>query len=170
MNLVRFAGRIAFSAFFVAEGYQAFTKPQEHLGNGSQTLDELLPKATQILPESVSAKIPTDQQTLTRVIGGTEMFAGIAYGIGFARRPAALALAGATLPSALASLGEVKLRDVLHGKNIMPALQRVALVGAAVVATQDTNGRPSITWQASRALQTLTSGSRNEDSPRRRSN
>lgn len=139
MSLLSFAGRVLFSAYFVADGYKLLTKPDQNAELIAPALDRVVPAVQSILPPDAADRVPEDLRTWTRILGITQIVGGVAYATGIGRRPGALALAAASLPGLIGAASESDRSGVLA---------RAALVGAAVVGTQDTAGRPSLAWRA----------------------
>ncbi|GAA2179571.1 hypothetical protein GCM10009785_06730 [Brooklawnia cerclae] len=139
MSLLRFAGRVLYSAFFVADGYQLLTKPDQHADELGPTVDRVVPAVQSVLPPDAADRVPEDLRTWTRLLGIAQIVGGIAYATGFARRPGAVLLTVATVPRVVSAAGSRDSADILTS---------AALLGAGVVATQDTNGRPGLRWRA----------------------
>lgn len=139
MSLLRFAGRVLYSAFFVADGYQLLTKPDQHADELGPTVDRVVPAMQSVLPPDAADRVPEDLKTWTRLLGIAQIVGGLAYATGLARRPGAALLTVATLPRVVAAGGNRGTADLLSS---------VALLGAGIVATQDTNGKPGLRWRA----------------------
>lgn len=139
MSLLRFVGRALFSAYFVADGFQLLTKPDQNVDQIAPTVDRIVPAVQSILPPDTADRLPEDARTWTRLFGIAQIVGGLAYATGIARRPGACLLGLATLPRLIGEIGQ----DDRSG-----VLSKVALLGAAVVASQDTAGRPGLAWRA----------------------
>lgn len=148
MTLLRFAGRALFSAYFISEGYKSLTKPAAHIAEVQRSVDAVLPLAKNFLPEEVAAKIPSDPRTWTRLLGGVQLAAGVGYTLNVLRRPAAVALTLTTLPKVIGSTPSRGATADERSHERTEFLRNLALLGAAVIASQDTQGRPSLVWQA----------------------
>lgn len=139
MSLLRFAGRLLFSAYFVSDGFQLLTKPDQHVDQISPAVDRIVPAVQSVLPPDTADRVPEDARTWARVLGLAQIVGGIAYATGIARRPGAWLLGATTVPRLAAAAGS----DDRGG-----LLSQLALFGATVVATQDTAGRPGLAWRA----------------------
>lgn len=139
MSLLRFAGRVLFSAYYVTDGYQLLTKPDQNADQIASTVDRVVPAVQSFLPPETADRVPEDARTWTRLLGLTQIIGGVAYATGIARRPGAVLLAAATLPRVIGAS---------ESKGRSGMLSQLALFGAAITATQDTAGRPSLAWRA----------------------
>lgn len=146
MSLLRFAGRALFSTYFVADGFKLLTKPDESVDEVAPAVDRFLPAIQAFLPPDVADRVPEDARTWTRLLGLAQIVSGVAYATGLARRPAAMVLAKASL---IRAVGDASSKDRGH------LLTHLALFGAAVVATQDTAGRPSLAWRAEQSRKAI---------------
>lgn len=154
MNLVRAIGRLLLGGFFVSHGYRAVRDP-EHLVPAAQPLtDRLVPFAQKTLPPEAASYIPEDAATLVRLNGAATLVGGLGIVTGIGRRGAASLVAASMIPHVVAAnpkaapLGERDARRSLFMRNL-------ALLGAALVVSQDTQGRPSLAWRARDARQRL---------------
>lgn len=146
MSLLRFAGRVLFSAYFIADGFQLLTKPDQNTDEVAPTVDRVVPAVQSLLPPDVADRVPEDARTWTRLLGLAQIAGGVAYATGIARRPAALVLAKASL---------IRVIGAGASDDRSGLLNHLALFGAAVVATQDTAGRPSLAWRAEQSRKAL---------------
>ena len=97
MSLLRFAGRVLFSAYYVTDGYQLLTKPDQNADQIASTVDRVVPAVQSFLPPETADRVPEDARTWTRLLGLAQIIGGVAYATGIARRPGAVLLAAATL-------------------------------------------------------------------------
>lgn len=147
MSLLRFAGRVLFSAYYVTDGYQLLTKPDQNADQIASTVDRVVPAVQSFLPPETADRVPEDARTWTRLLGLAQIVGGVAYATGIARRPGAVLLAAATLP---------RLVGASESKDRSGTLSQLALFGAAITATQDTAGRPSLAWRAQQSRNAAT--------------
>lgn len=149
MSLLRFAGRVLFSAYYVSDGYQLLTKPDQNADQVAATVDRIVPAVQSFLPPDAADRVPEDARTWTRILGLAQIVGGVAYASGFARRPGAILLAAASLPRLVGS-AQANQRSGL--------LAQLAMFGAAVTASQDTAGRPGLAWRAEQSRKAVTKG------------
>lgn len=140
MSLLRFLGRSLFASLFVEDGYRLITQPDKSLRAVAPTVDRLVPAAKNFLPEDAADRVPEDTKTWARILGGVQILGGLMYATGLGRRLGALLLTLSSLPKVVTAVTESDDKTELFTS--------LALAGGALVATQDTNGRPSLTWRA----------------------
>lgn len=147
MNLVRTAGRTLLAGFFVVNGFKAVRDPAAFAPSAAPLARAFVPLAQRHLPPAVNAWIPEDTQGLVRLNGALSMAGGLGLATGIGRRIAAGIAAASMLPHVLASNPA---RAVPAEKAAARSLlvRNLALFGAALMASQDTQGNPSIAWRA----------------------
>jgi uncharacterized membrane protein YphA (DoxX/SURF4 family) len=139
MSLVRFLARPMLASSFVLAGL-------DKLRNADDTATQLSPllrRAAESLP------FQTDEKVLARVIGGTQVGAGVCFALGKSARLAATLLA---VISALNGFVEWRSADISskEGREARrkQLLKNVSLTGGVLLASVDTAGRPSLAWRA----------------------
>lgn len=140
MALLRFFGRALFSSHFVADGVGMITSPDKGAERVATTTDRIIPLVQRVLPEGASDALPEDPKTWSRIFGCMQVAGGALYTLGLGRRFGALLLAISAVPKALNARDE-------EGSSLVP----LSLLGAAIVATRDRNGKPSLSWRAEQA-------------------
>lgn len=139
MSVVRFLARPMLASSFVLAG-------MDKLKNADDTATQLSPllrRAAESLP------FQTDEKVLARVLGGTQVGAGVLLALGKSARLAASILA---VISALNGYVEWRSADT-STKSARDArrkqlLKNVSLTGGVLLAAVDTNGRPGLAWRA----------------------
>lgn len=139
MSFVRFLARPMLASSFVLAG-------MDKLKNADDTATQLSPllrRAAESLP------FQTNEKVLARVIGGTQVGAGVLFALGKSARLAATVLA---VISALNGYVEWRSADITskEGRDARrkQLLKNVSLTGGVLLAAVDTNGRPSLAWRA----------------------
>lgn len=139
MSFVRFLARPMLASSFVLAG-------MDKLKNADDTATQLSPllrRAAESLP------FQTNEKVLARVIGGTQVGAGVLLALGKSARLAATVLA---VISALNGYVEWRSADITskegRGARRKQLLKNVSLTGGVLLASVDTNGRPSLAWRA----------------------
>ena len=164
MTLLRFAGRALFSSFFVTDGVQMAAQPDHFAAEVGRTVDTVVPAARKLLPEGVAEKLPEDARSWVRILGGVEVAAGVAYAFGFLRRPAAVLLTLATIPHVVGSLPSRSIPAEHRLRSYGNLTRNLALLGASIIASQDTEGHPSLAWRANYGVAQLgTTADRSRD-------
>ena len=139
MSFVRFLARPMLASSFVLAG-------MDKLKNADDTATQLSPllrRAAESLP------FQTNEKVLARVIGGTQIGAGVLLALGKSARLAATVLA---VISALNSYVEWRSADAstkdARDTRRKQLLKNVSLTGGVLLAAVDTNGRPGLAWRA----------------------
>ena len=139
MSFVRFLARPMLASSFVLAG-------MDKLKNADDTATQLSPllrRAAESLP------FQTNETVLARVIGGTQVGAGVLLALGKSSRLAATVLA---VISALNGYVEWRSADITSkaGRDARrkQLLKNVSLTGGVLLASVDTNGKPSLAWRA----------------------
>ncbi|MBO1750892.1 DoxX family protein [Actinotalea sp. BY-33] len=153
--LVRRIARPLFAAVFVAEGLDAVRRPQAHVDR-TEAAWQRLEKRTDLPPAPPTARL----RTFVRAHGAAMTLAGAMLALGKAPRLAALTLAVLTLPAAAVNQpftspkaghgdgpGENLQRRVLRERFV----RNLSMVGGALIAAIDTEGRPGLTWRVQHA-------------------
>lgn len=139
MSFVRFLARPMLASSFVLAG-------MDKLKNADDTATQLSPllrRAAESLP------FQTNEKVLARVIGGTQIGAGVLFALGKSARLAAGVLA---VISTLNGYVEWRSADITSkaGRDARrkQLLKNISLTGGVLLAAVDTNGRPSLAWRA----------------------
>ncbi len=148
MNLFRTAARLMMSSYFVVSGVSDALRPDPESAKAEALATKLAPTAQRILPPDLAVRIPDDPKSLVRVCGATRAIGGVSLATGIGRRVGAGLVALSLLPQVFGSRPS-KLRG--SADNSSEFLVNLALMGGAVLASQDLNGRPSLAWRANQA-------------------
>ncbi|MDQ0075295.1 DoxX family protein [Arthrobacter oryzae] len=139
MSFVRFLARPMLASSFVLAGL-------DKLKNADDTATQLSPllrRAADSLP------FATNEKVLARVIGGTQVGAGVLFALGKSARLTASVLA---VISALNAFVEWRSADITskEGRDARRTqlLKNVTLTGGVLLASVDTAGKPSLAWRA----------------------
>lgn len=146
MSLLRFVGRSALASFFVYEGIKAVTKPGEQIEAAEPIAQRVVPLAQKAVPASFSPYVPEQTKTLVQISGAAQVVGGLAFATGWGRRLGAALLAVTQLGHVAASVSQLNDGDKSARRSVL--LRNVALFGAAVLAAQDTQGKPGLGWRA----------------------
>ena len=151
MSVLRLAGRALFSAFFIVDGYQSISRPAKYAPELAPAFDAVVPRVKGVLPDQVGHLLPEDARGWVRILGIAELVGGVGFTTGLMRRPSAALLAMTTVPHIVASLPSNAVTE--PGRDQGNLLRNIALLGGAVLAVNDTQGKPSRHWQARYAYQ-----------------
>ena len=148
MSTVRLVARPLLASSFIASGI-------DRLRHAEQTAVQLRPtlnKVGSLVPQA--APVTDNAKLVARIMGATQVGAGLLLGAGKFSRLAALALAGV---SGFNALVEYKTADTstkeARSARRNQLLKNVSLIGAVLLAAVDTNGRPGLAWRAGHLVQ-----------------
>jgi uncharacterized membrane protein YphA (DoxX/SURF4 family) len=144
MTIVRRLARPLLAAAFVSNGLDAVRHP------GART------EAAAPLVRQVAAPLglPDDAELFVRTNGAVMAGAGTLFGLGRLPRLSALLMAASYAPTAYVQHAFWQEKDPVRRRELRRAfVQDVSLVGAALVASVDTAGRPGLAWRGRDAVQ-----------------
>lgn len=133
------------ASFFIANGVKALKNPDALVPAAEPIAEKFVPFAQRALPEAVSAYVPEDTRSLVRLNGLLAIVGGMGVATGIAPRGGAALAATSMVPHVIAS-NPLGASDKAAATSIF--VRNVALLGAAIVLTQDTHGKPGLTWRA----------------------
>ena len=161
MTLLRAAARTMLASYFVVSGVKAIRDPAPLVPAAEPLADKFVPLVKQYAPEQVANLIPEDAATLVRVNGAAQVLGGLALATGKGRRLGALLLAASILPSTVAKHPfwtrtdpDEKALDRAH------FLKNISLLGGVLLASADTEGKPSISYRAHKGGESLAKDAR----------
>lgn len=140
--LVRRIARPLFAAVFVADGVGVLRRPEPHVVRAQAALDSLRGRAD--VPELEPAQV----RTIVRAHGAATAVAGFMLATGRAPRVAGLVLAVLTLPLVAADRLAGDASAELARRTV---IERLSMVGGALLAAADTEGRPGMSWRVQHA-------------------
>lgn len=147
MTLVRFVGRTLFSSIFLIEGFGAVMQPENQVDQVERAVDDLSVRFAGSLPDNPALSGLDDPVKWTRIIGGIQMIAGTTFALGIARRTSAWILAATLLPKVYSSAPSLRTPRAQKSKNRADFLKQTALLGAAILAANDLEGKPSLGYR-----------------------
>lgn len=149
MTLLRAAYRTMLASYFVANGVKALRDPDSLVPVAEPVTDKVVPLLKEYAPQQVAGYIPEDARTLVRVNGATQVVGGLALASGRGRRLGALLLAGSLVPSTVAKHPFWSRSDAdQRADDQHQFLKNVSLLGGVLLASVDTEGKPSLAWRA----------------------
>lgn len=144
MSLVRALARPMLASSFILSGL-------DRLRHADQTAEQLSPVLSRL---SAALPVQASEKTLARIVAGTQVGAGILLATGKFARPAAVLLA---LTAGLSTVVEFKATSTLtsEGKSHRRSqlAKNIGLLGGALLASVDTNGRPGLAWRTERLIE-----------------
>lgn len=149
MSLLRFVGRAALASFFVNEGVKAVTRPEERVEAADPIAQRIVPLAQKAAPASMAPYLPEQTRTLVQISGAAQVVGGLAFATGWGRRFGATLLALTSVPHVVASVQQALAAGPDEKDTARSVLLRnVSLLGATVLASRDTEGKPGLGWRA----------------------
>lgn len=151
MSLLRFLARSLFASHFISEGVKAVTKPAESAPQAEAFTSTVAPMLQRVVPADVASYVPERAETWVRIAGVAQIAGGAMFATGIGRRLGAVLLAKASVLNLAIAMPD---KDASKGVKdaVRPeVLRHAALLGAAILATQDTQGKPSLAWRTNHA-------------------
>lgn len=146
MTLVRLLARPMLSSMFIVGGYNNLKNADyltERAKPVTDRIEPLLAGATASLPLTLDAK------NMVRANGLVHLVGGLMLATGRAPRLTALALVATLVPTTLAGHRYWEESDPqMRANQRVHLLKNVSMAGGLLLASVDTEGRPSLTWRA----------------------
>jgi uncharacterized membrane protein YphA (DoxX/SURF4 family) len=156
MSLLRAIPRTMLASYFVAAGIKAIRDPESLVPAAEPLVDRVVPLVKEYTPEQVAGYVPENTVTLVRINGIAQVVGGAALATGRGRRLGALLLAGSLIPSTIAKHPFWTVQDPEErAQDRNHFLKNVSLLGGVLLASQDTEGRPSLAWRAQRGGESI---------------
>jgi uncharacterized membrane protein YphA (DoxX/SURF4 family) len=156
MSLLRAVPRTMLASYFVVSGIKAIRDPESLVPAAEPLADRVVPLVKEYTPEQVASYVPENTVTLVRVFGAAQVLGGAALATGKGRRLGALLLAGTLVPGTIARHPFWTVQDPEErAQDRKHFLKNLSLLGGVLIASADTEGRPSLAWRAQRGGQTL---------------
>ncbi|MDI9919227.1 DoxX family protein [Rhodococcus sp. IEGM 1379] len=146
--LVRRIARPLLATIFIAGGIDALRNSAQRAANAAPLID----KSLDMLPGAVTQKVPADPETLVKINAVIQVGGGALLASGKAPRLASLVLAGSLVPTTLANHDFWNETDLsLRATQRSNFIKNVSLLGGLMIASVDTEGKPSLGWRGRRA-------------------
>lgn len=147
MNLLRAAARTMLAGYFVVNGVKALKDPASYAAEQERFASTVIPMVRKAAPDQVADAVPQDTQTLARITGGLQVAGGLGMISGKGRRLGAGFIALSMVPQLVGFTAKgLTPEEKTLARNDL--LKNVALLGGALIAAGDTEGRPGIAWRA----------------------
>ena len=147
--LIRRIARPLLSAVFIGHGIEALRSPQRAAETARPTVEGL-----RKLPEPAATKLPQDPETLARINAAGQGGGGLPLASGKLPRVASAALALTVVPGSLG--GHMFWSDTdpqRKAEQRRAFLTDLSLIGGLMIASVDTEGKPSLGWRGRRAAE-----------------
>ena len=143
------------ASFFVVNGAKAAAKPNALVADAEPIVRKAVPLVQRVAPPSVANYVPEDTRTLVRATGIAQLLGGLGLASGLGRRASATLLSASMVPHVLASRPAKGATAEEQAASRTVLLRNVALLGATLIASQDTQGKPSLGYRANQQAQSL---------------
>jgi uncharacterized membrane protein YphA (DoxX/SURF4 family) len=151
--ILRRMARPLLASIFVSGGVTALRQREQHVSMAKPFLDRTVGKAADALPDEV----PTEPETIVTIDAVVKIGAGMLLALGRLPRLAALMLAASLIPTTLAGHPFWELDDPKErSAQRIQFLKNLGLLGGLLLASADTEGKPSLGWRARRGAHDLT--------------
>jgi putative oxidoreductase len=147
MKPVRSAARAMLASIFVVSGAKILLKPDAKVESAQRVTDRVAP-----LIERVDPRLPTDARNLVRLKAGLDVAAGLLLATGHLTRPAAAVLAGNLVPTTLAGHPFWSHPKEERAAQQTQFLKNLGLLGGLLLAAADTEGKPSLRYRTTHAV------------------
>ncbi|MDR2722554.1 MAG: DoxX family membrane protein [Cellulomonadaceae bacterium] len=149
MLLRRFA-RILFAAPFIQQGTDAVMHPSDHAATARPLIDSITDKV------GIDPLSDAQLRTAVRVHGGLTAVLGTTLALGIFPRISSLKLAALTAPLVALNQpftvkGKTEDAKAERAEKTAKFAQSLGLVGAALIAGADLEGRPGVKWRVNAA-------------------
>ena len=145
--LIRRVARPMLATTFIARGVESLRSPKPAADAAKPTLEGLAK-----LPDPVGPNVPTNAETVAKVTAGVQVGAGLLLATGKLPRLASAALAFSVVPGSLGAHAFWNESDPERMASERRAfLADLSLIGGLIIASVDTEGRPSLGWRGRRA-------------------
>lgn len=146
--LIRRLARPLLASTFVANGVDTLIHPNRRVEQATT----LVHTGEETLPTDIASKLPSDPSALVRVTAVAQLTGGTLLALGKAPRLAALTLAATVVPTTVTEQNFWAEDDPeLKAAKRNAFLKDVGLLGGLIIASADTEGKPSLGWRGRRA-------------------
>jgi uncharacterized membrane protein YphA (DoxX/SURF4 family) len=147
MKPVRTAARAMLASIFVISGARIIVSPDSKVAAAKRVTDRVGPLISRADP-----RLPTDPRTLVQLKAAADVVAGLMLATGKFTRPAAAVLAAGLVPTTFAGHPFWTLPQPERSQHETHFLKNLALLGGLLLAAADTEGKPSIGYRTSHAV------------------
>ncbi|MEU7628587.1 DoxX family protein [Nocardia sp. NPDC049220] len=146
--LLRRLARPLLATAFVVDGVDTLRRPEARV----KVATELVQRGQRQLPDGIATKLPADPATVVQINAAAQVAGGVLLALGKAPRLAAMVLAATVVPAAVTEQDFWNEQDPARKSAKRTAfLKDLGLLGGLMIATADTEGRPSLGWRGRRA-------------------
>jgi len=140
MSFARFVSRSLLAGYFIADGAEAVINPESRVDQADPWAQKIIAWSQRVLPRDLARYVPEKTESFVRIHGAVQVAGAVMLSTGILRRPGAALVVAAYAPKVLAALPTSLRADKL------PFIRELALLGGALIAVRDTQGKPDLTW------------------------
>lgn len=149
--LLRRIARPLLSAVFIGQGVETLRNPATSADAAQPAL-----AALRTLPDPVGTKVPADPHTAARINAAVQVGGGLLLATGKMPRIASAALALTVIPGSLGGhLFWSEPDPQQKAQKRRDFLTDLSLLGGLIIASADTEGKPSLGWRGRRAAERI---------------
>lgn len=147
MSLSRLIARPLLASGFIVGAISALRNTPAVAAKAKPFTEKVVP-----LAQSKGVPLPNDPALLVRINAGVQIAGALALATGKAPRLGATALAASLVPTTIAEHA-FWAETTEQGKNAqrLQFFKNASLLGGAIIAAGDTDGKPGVAWRARRA-------------------
>src|SRR6185312_7616826 len=149
--LIRRIARPMLSAVFIGQGVDSLLNPKRAAQAAAPAVDGL-----RSMPDAVSSNVPSDPETFAKINAAVQIGGGLLLAAGRMPRVASAALALTVIPANLgAHMFWTESDPDRKAEQRRAFLADVSLLGGLIIASADTEGKPSLGWRGRRAAERI---------------
>jgi len=139
------------SAVFIGQGVDSLLNPKRAAQAAAPAVDGL-----RSMPDAVSSNVPSDPETFAKINAAVQIGGGLLLAAGRMPRVASAALALTVIPANLgAHMFWTESDPDRKAEQRRAFLADVSLLGGLIIASADTEGKPSLGWRGRRAAERI---------------
>ena len=145
--LVRRIARPLLASSFIYGGIDTLRNPQSRVPGAAPIVAQI----TELADKQLPVEVPKDVEQWVKIDAAVKVGAGSLFALGKLPRLSALLLTGSIVPTTLAGHRFWEHDDPKERfGQLSHFLKNLGLLGGLLIATVDTEGRPSVGWRAKR--------------------
>ncbi len=145
--LVRRIARPLLASSFIYGGIDTLRNPQSRVPGAAPIVAQI----TEVADKQLPVELPKDVEQWVKIDAAVKVGAGSLFALGKLPRLSALLLTGSIVPTTLAGHRFWEHDDPKERfGQLSHFLKNLGLLGGLLIATVDTEGRPSVGWRAKR--------------------
>ncbi|MCC2593083.1 DoxX family protein [Tessaracoccus sp. OS52] len=153
MSFLRFIARSLVASTFIADGINKVRNPGESAADAEDFTNRLTPLVQRVAPAGYSSWVPDNAESWVKATGALQVAGGVMFATGIGRRLGALLLAKASILDIAIALPSKDASKAERQAARPEVLTKAALLGSALLAARDTQGKPGLSWRAGHTIE-----------------